>query len=78
MVGGAGHVGIPLVLSFAAKGMTVNVNDTNEAALNILRSGRVLLHRRRRRGRAQKKRSQIIFCFSPASRSGISSKNSGR
>jgi UDP-N-acetyl-D-mannosaminuronic acid dehydrogenase len=41
VVGGAGHVGIPLVLSFAAKGMTVNVNDTNEAALNILRSGRV-------------------------------------
>ena len=41
VVGGAGHVGIPLVLSFAAKGMTVNVNDTNEAALDILRSGRV-------------------------------------
>ena len=41
VVGGAGHVGIPLVLSFAAKGMTVNVNDTNEAALNILRSGRI-------------------------------------
>ena len=41
IVGGAGHVGIPLVLSFAAKGMTVNVNDTNEAALAMLRSGRV-------------------------------------
>jgi UDP-N-acetyl-D-mannosaminuronic acid dehydrogenase len=41
VVGGAGHVGIPLVLSFAAKGMTINVNDTNDAALAVLRSGRV-------------------------------------
>ena len=41
VVGGAGHVGIPIVLSFAAKGLTVNVNDTNEAALDILRSGRM-------------------------------------
>jgi UDP-N-acetyl-D-mannosaminuronic acid dehydrogenase len=41
VVGGAGHIGIPLVLSFAAKGLTVNVNDTNQAALDLLRSGRV-------------------------------------
>jgi UDP-N-acetyl-D-mannosaminuronic acid dehydrogenase len=42
VVGGAGHVGVPLVLSFAAKGLAVNVNDTNEAALATLKSGRVL------------------------------------
>lgn len=41
VVGGAGHVGIPLVLSFAAKGFTVNVNDINVDALMMLRSGRV-------------------------------------
>jgi UDP-N-acetyl-D-mannosaminuronic acid dehydrogenase len=41
VVGGAGHVGIPLVLSFAAKGLTVNVNDVNEEALAVLRSGQV-------------------------------------
>src|SRR5438105_15478408 len=41
VVGGAGHVGIPLVLSFAAKGLTVNVNDLNEQTLTILKSGRV-------------------------------------
>jgi len=41
VVGGAGHVGIPLVLSFAAKGMTVNVNDINEQTLATLKSGRV-------------------------------------
>src|SRR6201999_4298395 len=41
VIGGAGHVGIPLVLSFAAKGMTVNVNDINESTLGELRSGRV-------------------------------------
>jgi UDP-N-acetyl-D-mannosaminuronic acid dehydrogenase len=41
VVGGAGHVGIPLVLSFAAKGLTVNVNDINEETLATLRSGKV-------------------------------------
>ena len=41
VVGGAGHVGIPLVLSFAAKGLTVNVNDINEQTLATLKSGRV-------------------------------------
>ena len=41
VVGGAGHVGIPLVLSFAAKGLTVNINDINEQALATLKSGQV-------------------------------------
>jgi len=41
IVGGAGHVGIPLMLAFAEAGMTVNVNDLNEAALSLLRSGKL-------------------------------------
>ena len=41
VVGGAGHVGIPLVLSFAAKGLAVNINDINEQTLAMLKSGRV-------------------------------------
>ena len=41
VVGGAGHVGIPLVLSFAAKGLSVNVNDLNLDNLAALRSGRL-------------------------------------
>lgn len=41
VVGGAGHVGVPLVLAFAAKGLTVNVNDINTATLAILQSGRL-------------------------------------
>jgi UDP-N-acetyl-D-mannosaminuronic acid dehydrogenase len=41
VVGGAGHVGIPLVLSFAAKGLSVNVNDINEQTLATLKSGRI-------------------------------------
>lgn len=41
VVGGAGHVGVPLVLSFAAKGLSVNVNDRNEDALKVLQSGRL-------------------------------------
>lgn len=41
IVGGAGHVGIPLVLSFAAKGLSVNVNDLNAEALATLQDGRL-------------------------------------
>ena len=41
VVGGAGHVGIPLVLSFAAKGLTVNVNDLNLDSLAALEAGRL-------------------------------------
>jgi UDP-N-acetyl-D-mannosaminuronic acid dehydrogenase len=41
VVGGGGHVGIPLVLAFAEAGMTVNVNDLNEAVLALLRSGKL-------------------------------------
>jgi UDP-N-acetyl-D-mannosaminuronic acid dehydrogenase len=41
VVGGAGHVGIPLVLAFAQAGMTVNINDLNEATLATLKSGKL-------------------------------------
>jgi len=41
VVGGAGHVGIPLVLSFAAAGLKVNVNDINLDNLAALKSGRL-------------------------------------
>lgn len=41
VVGGAGHVGIPLVLSFAAKGFRVNVNDLNVDNLGALAAGRL-------------------------------------
>lgn len=39
VVGGAGHVGIPLVLALAEAGLRVNVNDTNTASLDMLRAG---------------------------------------
>jgi UDP-N-acetyl-D-mannosaminuronic acid dehydrogenase len=41
IVGGAGHVGIPLVLAFTEAGLTVNVNDVNEVALDSLRAGKL-------------------------------------
>jgi UDP-N-acetyl-D-mannosaminuronic acid dehydrogenase len=41
VVGGAGHVGIPLVLALADAGLTVNVNDLNETALATLRAGKL-------------------------------------
>ena len=41
VVGGAGHVGVPLVLALAEAGARVNVNDINEDTLEILKSGRL-------------------------------------
>ncbi len=41
VVGGAGHVGIPLVLAFAEAGFTVNVNDLNKDTLAMLRAGKL-------------------------------------
>jgi len=41
VVGGAGHVGVPLVLSFAAKGLTVNVHDLNQDTIATLKAGKV-------------------------------------
>jgi UDP-N-acetyl-D-mannosaminuronic acid dehydrogenase len=39
VVGGAGHVGIPLVLALAEAGLKVNVNDRNQEILNTLKQG---------------------------------------
>lgn len=41
VVGGAGHVGIPLVLALAESGARVNVNDLNQGTLDVLKSGRL-------------------------------------
>jgi len=39
VVGGAGHVGVPLVLCFADSGLRVLINDRNDAALRSLEKG---------------------------------------
>ena len=36
VIGGAGHVGVPLVLAFADAGLRVNVNDLNKDGLEAL------------------------------------------
>jgi UDP-N-acetyl-D-mannosaminuronic acid dehydrogenase len=41
VVGGAGHVGIPLVLALAEAGLRVNVNDLNTTTLETLKAGRL-------------------------------------
>ena len=41
IVGGAGHVGLPLALSFAESGLHVLVQDINEAALSVIGSGKM-------------------------------------
>jgi UDP-N-acetyl-D-mannosaminuronic acid dehydrogenase len=41
VVGGAGHVGIPLVLALAEASMRVNINDLNQANLDTLQAGRL-------------------------------------
>ncbi|MCC6778102.1 MAG: nucleotide sugar dehydrogenase [Hyphomicrobiales bacterium] len=41
VVGGAGHVGIPLVLAFAEAGFRVNVHDVNRDVLGLLQSSKL-------------------------------------
>ena len=41
VVGGAGHVGIPLVLALAEAGLRVNVNDLNQQTLDTLKAGQL-------------------------------------
>lgn len=41
VVGGAGHVGIPLVLALAEAGLRINVNDINPGSLDTLKNGRL-------------------------------------
>jgi UDP-N-acetyl-D-mannosaminuronic acid dehydrogenase len=41
IVGGAGHVGVPLVLALVEAGLRVNVNDLNKDSLEALRAGRL-------------------------------------
>jgi UDP-N-acetyl-D-mannosaminuronic acid dehydrogenase len=39
IVGGAGHVGLPLAIAFASRGMRVSIFDVNEAAVATVNSG---------------------------------------
>jgi UDP-N-acetyl-D-mannosaminuronic acid dehydrogenase len=41
IVGGGGHVGIPLVLAFAEAGYRVNVHDINREVIETLKAGRL-------------------------------------
>lgn len=41
VVGGCGHVGLPLALAFARAGLDVSVFDTNDRAVEAVRSGRM-------------------------------------
>jgi UDP-N-acetyl-D-mannosaminuronic acid dehydrogenase len=41
VVGGAGHVGVPLVLALVEAGLRVNVNDFNKESLAALQAGRL-------------------------------------
>src|SRR5262249_57750848 len=41
IVGGGGHVGIPLMLAFADAGFRVNVHDLNREVLATLQAGRL-------------------------------------
>ncbi len=39
VVGGAGHVGVPLSIALASRGVSTLINDINEKSLDILRAG---------------------------------------
>lgn len=39
VVGGGGHVGLPLAIGFASRGLTVGVYDLNQAAVDLITAG---------------------------------------
>ncbi|MCW2806461.1 MAG: nucleotide sugar dehydrogenase [Marmoricola sp.] len=39
VVGGCGHVGLPLAIAFAERGLKVGIHDINEAAVKLVESG---------------------------------------
>ena len=41
VVGGCGHVGLPLAITFADRGLKVSVYDIDERAVATVRSGRM-------------------------------------
>ena len=41
VVGGAGHVGLPLSIVFAAKNQRVLIYDLNQKSMDVIRSGRM-------------------------------------
>jgi len=41
VVGGCGHVGLPLAITFAQRGLNVSIYDINERAMETVRSGRM-------------------------------------
>src|SRR5258708_9016276 len=68
VVGGAGYVGIPLVLAFAEAGCGVSVHDVNRDALAPLQSGRMpfIEHGGEQLLVRALKRSRLVFTSSPA------------
>ena len=41
VVGGCGHVGLPLAIVFADKGLDVSVYDINSSAFDSIKSGKL-------------------------------------
>jgi UDP-N-acetyl-D-mannosaminuronic acid dehydrogenase len=67
IVGGGGHVGIPLVLAFAEAGYRVNVYDINREVLATLQSGRLPFLEYGGEELLQKalKQNRLVFTSSP-------------
>ncbi|MGA7485520.1 MAG: nucleotide sugar dehydrogenase [Xanthobacteraceae bacterium] len=68
VVGGGGHVGIPLVLAFAEAGYRVNVHDTNRDVLETLRAGRLpfIEHGGEELLAKALKQNRLVFTSAPA------------
>ena len=41
VVGGCGHVGLPLAITFAQKGLNVSIYDIDDSAIKKVREGRM-------------------------------------
>jgi UDP-N-acetyl-D-mannosaminuronic acid dehydrogenase len=44
VIGGCGHVGLPLAIAFASRGLSVGIYDVSEAAVALVNEGRLPFH----------------------------------
>src|SRR5262245_54126989 len=64
VVGGAGHVGVPLTLVLASRGLRTLIYDTNETSMRELRAGRLPFLEEGGEALLQKAREQGTLEFS--------------
>ena len=65
IIGGAGHVGLPLGLLLARNGLRVQINDINEPSLETIKSGRMPFEEHGAQPLLEEALSKELLTFTP-------------